>query len=108
MDRNSRAYSDDRQILLGTRRLIDGRPVKVARIVAVNQVVVEDEEGTHRDARPGELRAFDAADARGGGLQAAAKISDEDWERARRLQADIKAEVGTGWPASTSRLPRLW
>jgi putative transposase len=95
MDRNSGAESGDRRVLPGTRWLIDGRPVKVARIVAVNQVVVEDEEGMRRDVRPGQLRAFDAADARGGGLQAAVKISDEDWERARSLQADIQAEVGS-------------
>jgi transposase InsO family protein len=110
MDRESRAESGDRQVLPGTRWLIDGRPVKVAKIVAVNQVVVEDEEGTQRDVCPGELRTFDAADARSGGLQAAANISDEDWERARSLQADIQAEVGSAEVTQTAveSLARKW
>jgi putative transposase len=74
--------------------LIDGRPVKVARIAAVDHVVVEDEEGTQIGVRPGELRTVDCGDVRGGGFQIAAKTSDEDWERARSLQADIQASVG--------------
>lgn len=94
MNKRDGVVAGDRLVKSGTKWSVDGGLVTIVRIAAVNQVVVEDEEGAQQTVRPGELRAIDAKDATPTDLPAAASISDEDWERARSLQSDIEATAG--------------
>jgi putative transposase len=96
MNKRGGVDAGDRQVLPGTKWLVDGGLVTIARIAASNRVVVTDEEGTQRTVRPGELRGIDSNDAIPLSLQTAANITDEDWEHARSLQTDIEATTGNG------------
>jgi hypothetical protein len=62
MKKRDAAAAGDRLVQPGTKWSVDGALATIIRIAAVNQIIVEDEEGAQHSVRLGELRAIDTKD----------------------------------------------
>jgi putative transposase len=95
MSRNTLLAAGDRPIALGSRWRIDGEPMTAVAITGIDQLVVEDGKGERRRVRPGQLRPSGDDEAIAEPRRSGSSISEDDWDRARRIQADIE-DVGGG------------